>query len=201
MFNGKFREGEKQSATLHEIHGVISHRSFRALLQWVYLGRVIFEKTSSANEAISAIIEFSRFADMCQVTGMELDMAARIRTLIVINQASQQLLSRSNALSRDPDTNMNHVTSANITSVSFLPEGHAVRSILAAAAVEGYLRRWDGHHKFHYLSKQVPSFACDLLNQVKLALKSTNKTDLLEHKFRDPISGVAFPMFNELVAK
>ena len=55
-FEGQFQEGEQQSTTLVEIDGVVSARSFKLLVQWVYLGRVIFGELAPG-EAITATIE------------------------------------------------------------------------------------------------------------------------------------------------
>ena len=76
-FKGKFQEGEEQSTALTKIDGVVSTQSFELLVQWLYLGRVIFDELKP-EEDITATIEFVRFADMCGVTGMETLMAERI---------------------------------------------------------------------------------------------------------------------------
>ena len=44
------------------------------LAYWVMLGRIIL-KDSPADEGISAVIEFARFADVCGVLDIELLMA------------------------------------------------------------------------------------------------------------------------------
>ena len=41
-FKGKFQEGEEQSTALTKIDGVVSTQSFELLVQWLYLGQVIF---------------------------------------------------------------------------------------------------------------------------------------------------------------
>jgi hypothetical protein len=41
-FAGEFQEGVEQSANLTEEDGVVLIRSFQLLVQWLYLGRVIF---------------------------------------------------------------------------------------------------------------------------------------------------------------
>ena len=64
--------------TLDEVDGIVTTRSFQMLLQWLYIGRVAFGELSS-EEAITAILEFVRLADMCGVTGMESLMAAHIK--------------------------------------------------------------------------------------------------------------------------
>ncbi len=69
-FNGNFREGEEQFIALKEKEDVVSTRSFELLVQWMYIGRVIFDELPP-EEAITATIEFVRLADMCKVTSME----------------------------------------------------------------------------------------------------------------------------------
>jgi hypothetical protein len=171
-FEGEFREGEEQSITLTEIDDVVSIRSFELLVQWLYLGRVIFGK-STPKETITAVIEFVRFADMCGVTGMETPMAEHIRAIIIANPAPS---------SGKSDTNTYCLTSKHIVSAASLPEEHPVRSLLAAAAVEGYLR--DDNYRFLKETQEVPNFSADLLKAVKATLKS-----LPTSYIKDPISG------------
>jgi hypothetical protein len=85
---------------LEEIDGVVSVRSFELFIQWLYLGRVSFGKLSS-EEAITAIIEFLTFADMCHSTGMEIDMVRQIKTILLGDPPP----SNKESYSRDPDTN------------------------------------------------------------------------------------------------
>jgi hypothetical protein len=54
------------------------------LLQWLYIGRVVFGELSS-EAAITAILEFVRLADMCGVSGIESLMATHITRLILAN--------------------------------------------------------------------------------------------------------------------
>ncbi|KAI9367343.1 hypothetical protein BJX61DRAFT_538144 [Aspergillus egyptiacus] len=81
MFDGNFKEGEEQSADLQEIEGVLLTRSFEILLQWMYLGRVLFEERSPTDR-ISAMIEFSRLADMLatfeHITTRHIDAVSRL---------------------------------------------------------------------------------------------------------------------------
>jgi hypothetical protein len=66
-FNGSFQEGEEQFMTLKEEEDIVSTRSFELLVQWLYVGRVIFDELPP-EEAITTTIEFVRLADMCKVT-------------------------------------------------------------------------------------------------------------------------------------
>lgn len=105
-------------------------------------------------EAITSAIEFARLADMCGIAGMESLMAEYIMSIIVANPGPFDL-----------DTGItnrhtNYITSEHIILAACLPEGHLVRSVLAMAAVEGYLNC--DNHKFSNESSEVPSFSADL---------------------------------------
>lgn len=163
-----------------EIDGVVSVRSFELLVQWLYLGRVIFGKLTP-KETITAAIEFVRFADMCGVTGVETLMAEHIKAIIIANPAPGSHLGR-----REPDTNTYCLTSKHIISAASLPEEHPVRSMLAAAAVEGYLR--DDNHKFLKETQEVPNFSADLLKAVKATLKGLT-ISYSSIVVKDPVSG------------
>ena len=158
-----------------EIDGVVSIRSFELLVQWLYLGRVIFGKLTPT-ETITAAIEFVRFADMCGVTGMETLMAEHIKAIIMAPAPG----------SRRPDTNTHRLTSKHIISAASLPEEHPVRSMLAAAAVREYFR--DDNHMFLKETQEVPNFSADLLKAVKATLKRLT----ISHNrivVKDPVSG------------
>jgi len=152
---------------LAEINGVVSTRSFKLLVQWLYLGRVIFGELEPA-EAITATIEFVRIADMCAVTGMESLMAERIKAIIIANPTPKT----DNPPGPSEQDNTYCLTSWHITSAANLPDGHPVRRILAVAAVKGYLQHDD--HKFLKEMQEVHNFSVDLLNAVKATLKTLN---------------------------
>jgi hypothetical protein len=65
---------------LAEIDGIVSPRSFEMLVQWLYLGRVLFSG-AIPKEYITTTIELVRLADMCGVTGMETQMAEYIKAI------------------------------------------------------------------------------------------------------------------------
>jgi len=158
--------------------GVVSTRSFELLVQWLYLGRVIFGELKP-EEAITATIEFVRFADMCGVTGMETLMAERIKAIIIANPAPRG--------EGDRGAHTYCLTSQNIISAAFLPKGHPVRSILAMASVDGYLRH--DNHKFLRESQEVQSFSADLLESVKATLKTLSSGGRGSVFVKDPLSG------------
>ncbi|KAH6678601.1 hypothetical protein B0J14DRAFT_697585 [Halenospora varia] len=183
-FTGGFWEGEEQSTTLTEIDGVVSTRSFEMLVQWLYLGRVVFGELEPT-EAITAIIEFARIADMCRVTGMESLMAERIKAIIISNPVPKT--GSPPGPSELKDTSW--LRSKHITSVADLPDGHPVRHILAAAAVHGYLRH--DYHKFSKAMREVHSFSVDLLDAVKATLKTLRCESFSGNgiTFKDPLRG------------
>jgi hypothetical protein len=166
---GALKEREEQSTTLEEINGVVSTQSFQMLVQWVCIGRVVFGEFPP-EEAITTAIEFARLADMCGVTGMESLIAGHIKALILANPAPDD---SKFYMWRPPDTNTHCLTSQHIISAVALPEGHSVRGILAAAAVEGYLR--EVNFKFLKETLEVPDFSADLLKAVRVTLGSIEK--------------------------
>ncbi len=180
MFDGPFKEGEEQSATLEEIDGVVTPRSFQMLVQWVCLGRVVFVE-SAPDVSITTAIEFARLADMCYITGMESTIAKHIKAIILANQGEKDWVYDK---ARAPDTNTRCLTSQHITSAVALPEGHPVRAILAAAAAEGCLRLHN--YRFDSEAANTPGFSADLLKAVRATLESINT----ESTFEDPISRV-----------
>lgn len=180
-FNGEFKEGKEQSTTLEEIDGVVSTQSFQMLAQWICLGQIIFED-APPEEQISAAIEFTRLADMCGVTGMELMIAEHINDTIAANAAPHY----GSVWRRNHNANTSCVTLHHITSAANLCVGHPVRSKLANSAVEEYLCLEE--YKLVEESREVPSFSSDLL----LAIKNTLKTMKCEDgriEFKEPISG------------
>lgn len=175
MFEKKFREGVEQSATLQEIDGVLSVRSFNMILQWLYTGRVLFGKLAP-KEFITTIIEFSRLADMLQVTGMEEHMSSLAKIVIVKNLAPRDMkpaLAQHNAC----------LTSDHILSAVLLPQDHPLRRLLTLAAVPAYFKRAE------FLNKALehPDFAVDLLRQVQIATK-TLQPDTGDISVQDPLS-------------
>ena len=133
-FEGNFKEGRDQSTILDEVDGVVTTRSFQMLLQWLYIGRVVFDELSS-EEAITAILEFVRLADMCGISGMESLMATHITRLILADDIHR---AREHSDARTWCFKHQHITSA-----AALPKGHLVRNRLAAAAVKGYFHFQD----------------------------------------------------------
>ncbi|PWY79708.1 hypothetical protein BO70DRAFT_353422 [Aspergillus heteromorphus CBS 117.55] len=159
MFEGNFQEAKEQSATLEPIEGVVSERSFESLIEWMYLDR-IQPPTSDPRTEISTAIEFARLADMCQVKGLESVLAERIKTILVENSTKSQRTT-------DSDHLTHWLSPQHIASAANLPKGHRVRSVLAAASVEGYLRL--ENLKLYSETRDIPSFSADILEEMRSA--------------------------------
>lgn len=64
------------------IDDVVSEQSFKLLVQWLYLSRVIFGALTPKEE-VSTTLEFVRFPDICSVTIIESLMAKHIKAIII----------------------------------------------------------------------------------------------------------------------
>ncbi|CAG8111081.1 unnamed protein product [Penicillium nalgiovense] len=188
MFEGNFAEEQQQLATMKEVEGVVSVRSFEALMQWLYIRRVHFDSKAPGDQ-VSAAIELARLADMCNITGVGHEMARYIKDILVANPDPRN----NDSLVRHVNTNTYCLTGQNIISATSLPQGHPVRGILAAASVEGYLR--DGNYKFVKETHEHPTFGADLLQEVRSTLNGL-KVAQWKTTFEDPISGMNMG-FNE----
>ncbi|KAJ5177270.1 uncharacterized protein N7482_003147 [Penicillium canariense] len=178
MFESNFAEGQQQVATLEEVEGVVSVRSFEALIKWLYLRRIQLD-SEGPEDQISGAIELVRLADMCHITGIEAQMAQYIKDVLVANPGPQCDI----FCSRPIDTNTYYLTRQHIIWATLLPPGHLVRRIIAAASVEGYLR--DENYKFVQESHEIPAFGADLLREVRSTLSQMDSAT----QFEDPISG------------
>ena len=178
MFKGEFKEGQQQTAILEDIEGIVSVQSLEAFLQWLYLRRIKFKIMEPVHQ-ISAMIELARFADMCVVTEMEAQVARQLKKLLLANP---------NPESTEGGININTycLTSQHVISATFLPQGHAVRRILAAATVEGYLRC--ENHRFAREAREYPTYGVDLLEEVGSTLKGF-KFDHYKAIYLDPLDG------------
>ncbi|KAG9233113.1 hypothetical protein BJ875DRAFT_485449 [Amylocarpus encephaloides] len=176
----QFKEGIELSATLPEEDGVVSPRSFEMLLQWVFHKRIVLGDLPPT-EAIDAIIEFARLADMYNIVGLESSMANNLRQIILTDKTIQN-----SVFAKPPDQNTYYLTSEHIRAGVLLPEGHAVRKVLASAAVKGYLLR--DRRQFFQDIQSLPDFAVDVLGEVGLALQSL-ETEKRGMSFVDPFGG------------
>ncbi|KAI2734749.1 hypothetical protein DTO013E5_9726 [Penicillium roqueforti] len=171
--NGHFKESQDQALDLEEMDGIISNRALEGLLQWLYRGIVRFD-IKNREENISAAMELVRFADMYEILGLETEMAKYIQDILL--DADTEFYGI--------DRNTWFINSDHIISALNLPHDHAVRRLLAAASVEGYMRSDD--YKFADLTQEYPPFGADLLRGVQLALRGLRRSDA---SLVDPIRG------------
>jgi hypothetical protein len=186
MFEGKFREGEEQSAVLTEMEGVVSVRSFETLLQYLFLGNVT-PNSDLMPEEIDHIIEFMRLADMCGVTGMEEVMAKRLKTIIITysayyNQDSGWGLRRG----PEDDDKQSIINISHINAASGLPSGNLLRSVLADTAIHDLFQ--GTKTKFwEQVCQEVPSFALDLMKATQKTMSTVHTVCREPSYFTDPI--------------
>ena len=178
MLNDGFKEGKQQSAVLEVVEGVVTVRSFEALVQWIYFGSFKFAVPDPVDH-LSAIIEFARLADMCNMTGMRTQLAKGMKEIIL---ASPKPAPGESYV----DVNTQHLTTQHSCSVATLPTKHPVRRMVAAASVEGYLR--NEKYKFADEIQKYPTFAADLLEITRMVLKKL-RTEQNGHVVDDPLSG------------
>lgn len=152
----------------------------------MYVGRVVLGNLG-ALESLNATIEFARTADLYGVTGMEMQMADHIRALINGSSPPDGY---------EFDSNTYLIDSKHIVSATRLHQGHPVRQILAAASVKGYFKKYE--HKFVREVREIPTFASDLLQEVKIALE-TLRREGPEVLIIDPISNRRQPVYTELL--
>ncbi|CAG8105701.1 unnamed protein product [Penicillium salamii] len=184
MFNGELLESQQQTATLEETKDDISVRSLEALFQWLYLHTVEFG-IEDPGEHISAAMELARLADKYDIVGLEATMAQYIKNILKSNPHPEN-----GPALRNVDYNTYHLTHDHIASATLLPRGHPVRSVLAAASVDGFLR--SPEHKFSEEIHAYPSFGADLLQETRLVLHTVKP--LHAATFEDPISGERSPL-------
>ncbi|TVY43739.1 hypothetical protein LCER1_G008779 [Lachnellula cervina] len=164
---GKFKEGEQQSCDLKPIDDsdkVVTTQSFEILVQWIYLGKLVFP-SMKPEEEITMALDFVRLADMVEVTGMETVIAEHIKNIILKNPWPIDTKWESY---RHGDSNMFCVVPQHLKSAWKLPGGHPVRKLLAAASVEGYLRY--EKPKYYQEMREVPGLLADLFDELKKVL-------------------------------
>lgn len=187
MFESEFKEGQQLTAILEDIEGVVSVQSLEALLQWIYLRKINFDLVE-AEYQISATIELARFADMCNITGIESYIAQHFKQILVANP-NPDLVEYGDKI------NTYCLTSHHIISATFLPQGHAVRRILAAAMVERSILCED--FKLLQKTQEHPTFGADLFEEIRRTLKGLK---IGEHgaTYQDPLDGSEKMLFRFL---
>lgn len=179
MFEGEFKEGQQQIATLEEVDGVVSVQSVEALLLWLYTRTIKFD-LCTAGDKISAAIKLARIADMCGIAGIDAYIAQYLKGIFITNP-SPVFVQRGHS-----DTvNTYFLTSQHIISITFLPQGHPIRGVLAKAMVEQFLTTKD--FQFAREAQEFPSFAADLLEEVRKTLREVKH--MRNVIFKCPLSG------------
>ncbi|KAL2859489.1 hypothetical protein BJX68DRAFT_116141 [Aspergillus pseudodeflectus] len=182
MFEGHFKESKENSATLAEVEGVVSIRSFKLFLQFVYTGRIRLGDEPPEDQ-ISALIEFARLADMLGVANTERQAATHIESIIRKDLAHDHEIMRIYQ-QRKPDDTIRLISPSHIRDAACLPGGHAIRNVFARAATESFLLRPD-KFKFAQETEEVPEFAVDLLRQVGPTVRSFSASHA-QVIFREP---------------
>jgi hypothetical protein len=167
---------------MREIDGVVSSRSFQLLLQWLYLGRFNLGK-EAPSDRITAMIELARLADMIEIKDVDMDLQIMeyIRATVLDNPPPDDKWSRS------PDTNICHMTPDHVEAASHLPQGHLVRLLLAKASIDAYLH--SENFRFSNEIQEVTEFAADLLQELRVALKSVELACFTKCTYNDAFSG------------
>ncbi|KAJ5497980.1 hypothetical protein N7453_007031 [Penicillium expansum] len=161
MLEGSFRESQEQTVTLQQIKGVLSTRSFEALLQWLYQ-RTIEWGYISEKMRIQAAVELARLAEMYEIPWIEDALAEYIKDIYARND-------------RLADTRYKLDDEA-----TFLSERHPVRRVMAQAFVLRYLQWEDDYESSDDLMTQEhPKFAADLLYEVRETLHTLSNLDVL----------------------
>jgi hypothetical protein len=170
MFDGDFKESKEHCAVLAEVEGVVSIRSFKLFLQFVYTGHVKLGDEPPEDQ-ISAFIEFARLADMLGVANTEHKVATHIESIILKNLPydSSMFITRQD---RKPDENIRLISPSHIRDAACLPKGHEIRSLFAKAVIETFVMGSPKKFKFAEEREEVPAFAVDLLEQLGPTFKS-----------------------------
>ncbi|KAF4627601.1 hypothetical protein G7Y89_g10549 [Cudoniella acicularis] len=140
LSNDRYKEGDEQEVTFkEEDHEGVTYRSFDIL-----------------------IIEFARLADMVGATGMEETLAFDIKKIIASNP---DLVPVHHAYVKTPIAYIRYITEEHLHSAWDLPGGHAVRDVMSAALVDGYLR--DNGGPFKDAIRDIPSLVYDVLEKTR----------------------------------
>jgi len=116
---------------------------------------------------------------MCNISEMESGIGRYLKRILIANP-------NPDLIDIGITKNTYCLTSENIIAATFLPQGHAVRRILAAAMVERCLLC--ENHEFAQETKEYPTFGADLLQEVRETLKGL-KIGQYAPTYKDPIDG------------
>jgi hypothetical protein len=185
MFEGGFKEGQQLKAILDDIEGVVSVQSLEAFLQWLYLSKIAFD-LNEPEKQISALIELARFADMCGITKLESHIAQYFKRILVTNPRPRSVDPKPYTGGNAKIINTYCLTTQHIISATFLPQGHKVRRILAAAIVEQSLLC--ENDELFQETREYPAFGADLLEAIRKTLKGL-KIGYSDLTYQDPLDG------------
>ncbi|TVY31909.1 hypothetical protein LSUB1_G008860 [Lachnellula subtilissima] len=160
--------------------------SFDILVQWIYLGKLIFP-SMKPEEEITVALNSIRLADMVEIAGIENVIVEHIKNIILENPAPPK---KAWPHGRIGNNNMFHVSSQHLESAWKLPDGHPVRKMFAAASVEGYLTC--KVPKYYQETREIPGFAEDLLDELNEVLSNLEGDEYRHSIFTEPISGQQF---------
>ncbi|KAF7719845.1 Uncharacterized protein PECH_007767 [Penicillium ucsense] len=187
MFNSQFIESQARKTTMRKLEGVISVNSVRSMVIWINNGRLQFN-TGKMSQCITDAIELARLADFCDIKSLQSAITAHVRQMLLKHM--QQRMKREYG---NVDLHTRWITEDHIMSASHLPQGHSLRCLLASASVEAFLK--SPKYKFERMIRECPSFASDLLADIRQALNG--RQDHRPHRIvcaRDPIDKQYFPL-------
>ncbi|KAJ5495730.1 hypothetical protein N7539_000846 [Penicillium diatomitis] len=180
MFNSQFIESQARKTTMRKLEGVISVNSVRSMMIWINNGRLQFN-TRKMSQCITDAIELARLADFCDIKSLQSVITAHVRQMLLKHMQQGMKKEYGNV-----DLHTRWITEDHIMSASHLPQGHSLRCLLASASVEAFLK--SPKYKFERMTRECPSFASDLLAEVRQALNG--RQDHRPHPIvcaRDPI--------------
>lgn len=188
MFDGPFREGKGQKATLEEGDG-LSVCTFEAFIQWLYAGEINFNAKDRSERILNAI-ELARVGDMWTVPELEAPVAQYIKQIILSNR------------SKGSNCNIDFISSEHIDSAYILPSEHPVRQVLAKASVEAFMLA--SSFKLLDAALENPEFAADLIQEFDgpfrkffSRLMEMCTCNFRYKLFRDPFTGRVWPANDE----
>lgn len=133
--------------------------------------KVVLDSRTIEDE-IMALIDLARLADHCEIYGLEEDLSAKIKQILL-----ESIQERGN-----PDGISTILRASHFSAASQLPFGHPVRRVMAAAAVPAFIRC-----EPFYLCSEVtstPSLALDLLEQLQPILRNCRSNT----SYEDPLT-------------
>jgi hypothetical protein len=85
------------------------------------------------------------------------------------------------------DRLVRHMTPEHVYAATRLPKGHSVRRLLAQATIDTFLH--SDTFRFSEEIREEPEFAADVLQELKVSLKSVKTESYVRIHFKEPLSG------------